>query len=58
MKKQIEAERRYDMEVRSFLTMVLGLAALVSAAAYFIYRYRSEKAYREKWADYDDCGVM
>lgn len=58
MKKQYDEERRFALETRSFITMFLGIVTLLSAAAYLIYRYRSEKAYREKWADYDECGVM
>ena len=45
-------------ENRSFVTMVLGFMTLISAAAYLIYRYNSERLYREKWKDYDDCGVV
>ena len=46
------------IENRSFVTMVLGFMTLISAAAYLIYRYNSERHYREKWKDYDDCGVV
>lgn len=46
------------MENRSFVTLVLGIMTLISAAAYLLYRYVSERAYREKWKDYDDCGIM
>ena len=45
-------------ENRSFVTMVLCFMTLLSAAAYLIYRYNSERLYREKWKDYDDCGVV
>ncbi len=45
-------------ETRSFVSMVLGLLTLLSATAYLIYRHNSERLYREKWKDYDDCGVM
>ena len=46
------------MENRSFVTLVLGIMTLISAAAYLLYRYVSERASREKWKDYDDCGIM
>ena len=46
------------MENRSFVSLVLGIMTLISAAAYLLYRYVSERAYREKWKDYDDCGIM
>ena len=44
MKKQYDEERRFALETRSFVTLFLGIATLISAAAYLIYRYRSEKA--------------
>ncbi len=49
---------RGKMEKRSFVTLVLGIMTLLSAGAYLVYRYVSERAYREKWKDYDDCGMM
>lgn len=51
-------EMREKMETRSFVTLVLGIMTLLSAAAYLVYRYASERAYREKWKDYDDCGMI
>ena len=51
-------EMREKMETRSFVTLVLGIMTLLSAAAYLVYRYSSEHAYREKWKDYDDCGMI
>lgn len=51
-------DKAISQEKRSFVTMILGIMTLISAAAYLIYRYNSERLYREKWKDYDDCGVM
>lgn len=33
-----------------------AIALLLLAAGYVIYRLASERAYREKWKDYNDCG--
>lgn len=35
----------------------LSILVLCITAGYYIYRYASEKAYREKWKDYNDCGL-
>lgn len=51
-------DKAISQEKRSFVTMILGIMTLISAAVYLIYRYNSERLYREKWKDYDDCGVM
>lgn len=39
------------------ISLLLGIAVLATTAAYIIYRYASEKAYRKKWRDYDECGL-
>ena len=46
------------LEKRSFVTLVLGIMTLISAGIYLVYHYQSEKAYREKWKDYDNCGII
>jgi len=33
-----------------------ALSVLMLVACYVIYRLSSERAYREKWKDYSDCG--
>lgn len=46
---------------KSLFSMMLPYAAallvLCVAAGYSIYRYASERAYYERWKDYDDCGL-
>ena len=37
--------------------IVLAVFAVVSAVTYLVYRIGSERAYREKWKDYIDCGM-
>ena len=41
-----------------FLTVVLSIFSLVASVAYNAYRMASERAYREKWKDYNDCGIV
>lgn len=41
----------------SVVSLVLGLVGVVVAALYLVYRFLSDRAYHEKWKDYDDCGL-
>lgn len=41
----------------SAISVLLGIAALASTVAYFVYRIYSNRVYNEKWKDYDDCGL-
>ncbi|MBC8558512.1 hypothetical protein [Fumia xinanensis] len=42
----------------STVSLILGVLTLLTGMAYLVYRFFSERAYREKWKDYDDCGLM
>lgn len=39
------------------LPFALSILVLCITAGYYIYRYASERAYRRKWEDYNDCGL-
>ncbi|MGI5959807.1 MAG: hypothetical protein ACOX60_10390 [Massiliimalia sp.] len=41
----------------SIIALVLGLVGAAVAAMYMVCRFLSDKAYHDKWKDYDDCGV-
>lgn len=41
----------------AILSILLGVAAIASTAAYFIYKILRDRAYKEKWHEYDDCGL-
>ncbi len=41
----------------TFLSVLLGLTAIASTTAYLVYKFFSDKAYNEKWKDYNDCGL-
>ncbi|HIZ54936.1 MAG TPA: hypothetical protein H9671_01855 [Firmicutes bacterium] len=54
MKEKEQIDRSF---VRVF-SLLLAVAAIASTTAYFVYRFFSDRAYNEKWKDYDDCGLM
>lgn len=46
---------------KSLLSLIIPLSVsilvLCVTAGYYIYRFASERAYEEKWKDYNDCGL-
>lgn len=42
----------------SIISILLGIAVVVTTTAYLISRHMRDKAYRRKWKDYEDCGLM
>lgn len=51
----------YNHKYKTLFSMMLPYAAallvLCITAGYSIYRYASERAYHERWKDYNDCGL-
>lgn len=43
--------------MRSAMPVIGALALVVAAVGYIVLRFLSERAYNEKWKDYNDCGV-
>lgn len=43
--------------VFSVISLVVGLIAVAMTGLYMVYRFLSDKAYHDKWKDYDDCGL-
>ncbi len=39
------------------IPLAVSLLVLCVTAGYYIYHFASERAYREKWKDYNDCGL-
>jgi len=61
MKKIICFERRSVMDNKfdkGFWTIMGALVLVVASVTLFVYRLMSNKAYYEKWKDYDECGLM
>ena len=46
------------MTVMSGISLVLGMLTLIMGGAYLINHFLTERAYRNKWKDYEDCGVL
>ena len=46
------------MTVMSVISLVLGMLTLIMGGAYLINHFLTERAYRNKWKDYEDCGVL
>ena len=40
----------------SLVSMILGTVVL--AAVYLVFRFVSDRSYRRKWQDYEECGLM
>lgn len=36
---------------------IAAIVLLLATAGYVIFRLASERAYRQKWRDYNDCGI-
>ena len=41
----------------SIITVLLGVAAVATTIAYFVIRVYNDHQHREKWKDYNDCGL-
>ncbi len=50
----MKGEKSNKLSIISFL---LGVAAVASTLAYFLYRLHSNRMHEEKWRDYEDCGI-
>ena len=53
----MDGEERMSTK-KSALSVIAALAIVVVSAGYIVYRIVSEKAYSEKWKDYDECGLV
>ncbi len=58
-KENKEPRRVYrKMSAMSLVSMILGLVTVVLAAVYLVFRFVSDRSYRRKWQDYEECGLM
>lgn len=48
---------KYKSLFSTMLPYAAALLVLCITAGYSIYRYASERAYHERWKDYNDCGL-
>lgn len=42
---------------KRMLPIIAALSVLIISAAYISSKLISERAYRQKWEDYDECGL-
>lgn len=49
-------EKKYLRHLSTVSTL-LGVAAFASTLAFCIWKLFSDRAYKQKWKDYDDCGL-
>lgn len=49
--KRIEAKK-------SALPIIGALLLVVASVGYIVYKVTIERAYNEKWKDYDECGLV
>ena len=57
--KEKSPKRAYrKMSAMSLVSIILGLVTVVLAAVYLVFRFVSDRSYRRKWQDYEECGMM
>ncbi len=49
-------EKRKSVK-KTALGVIAALVLVVASAGYIVYRIVSERAYSQKWKDYDECGL-
>ena len=52
--REAAAKKKTDCLVAG--SFIAAISVLLLAAGYVVYRLAGERAYREKWKDYNDCG--
>lgn len=40
------------------MSVLIPIALLLGSVGYLVYRLLNERSYREKWKDYEDCGLI
>jgi len=46
-----------DKSTRAFVTLLTAVLVAIGSVAYIMYRGSQGRAYKEKWQDYDECGL-
>lgn len=49
---------RRDCALRRLFSIVLPIIFLMGSVGYLVFRLLNERSYREKWKDYEDCGLI
>lgn len=56
MSTEVE-EKNNSRSSHSIIPIIISLALLMGSVVYIAFRTMSNKAYEEKWKDYDECGL-
>lgn len=48
---------KHYSDKRSFWTMLGALMLVIASTALLVRKYYEDKAYYEKWKDYEECGI-
>ncbi len=43
--------------IAMFIPVLAAIICGICSVSYIIYRTMSNKSYKEKWQDYDECGI-
>ena len=55
--KELRSSEEKTKTTLPIISLLLMIAALAMTSAYVLYKYPSDRSYRRKWKDYDDCGL-
>ncbi|MEF9852421.1 MAG: hypothetical protein RSB36_00330 [Hydrogenoanaerobacterium sp.] len=44
--------------LKKILSVILPIVFLMGSVGYLVFRLMNERRYREKWKDYEDCGLI
>lgn len=55
--KKIENEAKKNHPLGGSLPLLLAIFLAIGSVVYIMYKSWSDKAYAEKWKDYDECGI-
>ncbi len=50
-------DENLNKEKKSVVGVIIALLLVVASASYIVFKMFSNKAYHEKWKDYDECGL-
>lgn len=57
MEKNKENSENKVLVISTISTLVLALSVVITVTGFFISKIKKDKAYIEKWKDYDECGL-
>ena len=49
--------KKASKKLLSMISLLLGIAAVASSLAYFLYRGYTKRVHDAKWRDYENCGI-